>query len=210
MKLFKIIFIALVFTVMANTSWAAKYAPITLTSDQQTSVRKINAYFNSFQSLKCEFTQISAKGRSTQGVLLINKPGKLRFDYAPPNPLLIISDGRWLTIKDRVRERGDQFPLSATPLRLVVAPKLDLLAEANVIGFDKTEGIISVSLVDRKDKLGGYITLVFDEAANQLQQWVIVDGKGRQTTVQLSNIELGGKFDPKLFIGVINRPEGKN
>jgi outer membrane lipoprotein-sorting protein len=210
MKLLKTILIAVVFSLLAQNVWAAKYAPIALTPEQQQSIQKINAYFNGFQTLKSEFVQISPKGRAVQGVLLISKPGKLRFDYAPPNPLLIISDGRWLTIKDRVKERGDQFPLSATPLRLVVAPKLDLLAEANVIGFETNAGITSVSLVDRKDKLGGYITLVFDENNNQLQQWVIVDGKGRQTTVQLSNIEFGGKFDPKLFIGVINRPEGKN
>jgi outer membrane lipoprotein-sorting protein len=210
MKFLKTLCVVLAFTVFGSQAWAAKYAPIALSAEQQQSVKKINAYFNSFQTLKSEFVQISPKGRATQGVLLISKPGKLRFDYAPPNPLLIIADGRWLTIKDRVRERGDQFPLSATPLRLVVAPKLDLLAEANVIAFESNAGITSISLVDRKDKLGGYIQLVFDENANQLQQWVIVDGKGRQTTVQLSNIEFGGKFDPKLFIGVINRPEGKN
>jgi outer membrane lipoprotein-sorting protein len=210
MKFIKTILLVLAFSLLANGAWAAKYAPLALTPQQQQSIKKINAYFNGFQTLKSEFVQISPKGRSTQGVLLISKPGKLRFDYAPPNPLLIISDGRWLTIKDRVKERGDQFPLSATPLRLVVAPKLDLLAEANVIAFESAGGVTSVSLVDRKDKLGGYIVLVFDENANQLQQWVIVDGKGRQTTVQLSNIEFGGKFDPKLFIGVINRPDSKN
>jgi outer membrane lipoprotein-sorting protein len=185
---------------------AAKYTPLSLTADQQASVRKINDYINSFQSLKCNFVQISPRGQTTQGTLLISKPGKLRFDYASPNPLLIVSDGKWLTIKDRKRERGDQFPLSATPLRLVVSPKVDLLAETDVIAFENKDGLTSVSLADRKDKLGGYITLIFDETSNTLQQWVIVDGKDRHTTVQLANIETGGTFDPKLFIGKINRP----
>ena len=74
-------------------------------------MQKINAFLNSFQSLKSDFTQISSKGQMAQGVLLINKPGKLRFEYAAPNPMLIVSDGRWLTIKNRVKEKGDQFPL---------------------------------------------------------------------------------------------------
>jgi outer membrane lipoprotein-sorting protein len=212
MKLIKNIFIMLV-TLGVMVSFAearaARIAAIPLTAEQQQSVRNISNYINSFQSLKCDFTQISPRGLTTQGVLLISKPGKLRFEYAAPNPLLIVSDGKWLTIKDKVKERGDQFPLSATPLRLVVSPKIDLLAETDVIAFESADGITSVSLADRKDALGGYITLIFDEARNQLQQWVIVDGKGRRTTVQLANIETGGKFDAKLFIGKINRPEGK-
>jgi outer membrane lipoprotein-sorting protein len=201
--------VATAFLLTAQTVYAAKIPVMSLSAEQQQAVRKINAYINSFQTLKSDFTQISPRGQSSQGVLLISKPGKLRFEYAPPNPLLIVSDGKWLTIKNKVKEKGDQFPLSATPLRLVVSPKIDLLAETNVVAFENTDGLISVSLVDRKDALGGYITLVYDETRNLLQQWVIVDGKGRRTTVQLANIETGGKFDPKLFIGKINRPEGK-
>ncbi len=188
---------------------AQKYPSVSLSADQKRSLQKINAFMNSYQSLKSDFTQISSKGQTAQGVLLISKPGKLRFEYAPPNPMLIVSDGKWLTIKNRVKEKGDQFPLSATPLRLVVSPQVDLAAETDVIGFESKDGITSISLADRKSSLGGYIVLVFDEQRNQLQQWIIVDGKDRRTTVQLANIETGGKFDPKLFVGKIDRPEGK-
>jgi outer membrane lipoprotein-sorting protein len=188
---------------------AQKYPSISLNAAQQRSLQKINTFLNSFQTLKSNFTQISSKGQMAGGTLLISKPGKLRFEYAAPNPMLIVSDGRWLTIKNRVKEKGDQFPLSATPLRLVVSSQVDLAAETDVIGFETKDGISSISLADRKSSMGGYIVLVFDELRNQLQQWVIVDGKDRRTTVQLANIETGGKFDPKLFIGKIDRPEGK-
>jgi outer membrane lipoprotein-sorting protein len=209
LKAFTPVLLALAMLAAPQIAFANKIPTIQLTAEQQQSVNKISDYINSFQTLKSDFTQISPKGTASRGVLMISKPGKLRFEYAAPNPLLIVSDGRWLTIKDRVREKGDQFPLSATPLRLVVSPKIDLLAETNVVAFESKDGITSVSLADRKDNLGGYITMIYDEAHNQLQQWVIVDGKGRQTTVQLANIETGGKFDPKLFIGVINRADSK-
>jgi outer membrane lipoprotein-sorting protein len=209
MKSLKFLVLALALAFSPQTVTAATVQTIVLTGEQQQSIQKINDYINSFQSLKSDFTQISPKGQTSQGILLISKPGKLRFEYAPPNPLLIVSDGKWLTIKNRVKEKGDQFPLSATPLRLVVSPKIDLLADTNVVGFESTDGITSVSLADRKESLGGYIILVFDEQRDQLQQWVIVDGKGRRTTVQLANIVTGGKFDPKLFVGKISRPEGK-
>ena len=209
LKFLKFLLVAIVSsTVVLSPALAksSKIPTVSLTAEQQQSVRNINDYINSYQTLKSDFTQISPRGQASQGVLLISKPGKLRFEYAPPNPLLIVSDGKWLTIKNKVKERGDQFPLSATPLRLVVSPKIDLLAETDVIGFESGDGITTVSLMDRKDNLGGYIVLIFDEVRNQLQQWVIVDGKGRRTTVQLANIETGGKFDPKLFIGKIKRP----
>jgi outer membrane lipoprotein-sorting protein len=110
---------------------------------------------------------------------------------------------------DRNRERGDQFPLSATPLRLVVSPQVDLLAETDVVAYDSKDGRTSVSLQDRRDKLGGYITLIYDEQLKQLTQWTVVDGKDRRTTVQLSNMQYGGSFDPKLFVtGPLN--QGKN
>ena len=184
---------------------SAKNAALALNPEQQQAVRQLNDYINSFQSLKCAFSQVSPKGTLTNGTLYIAKPGKLRFDYAN-NPLLIVSDGRWLTIKDRQRERGDQFPLSATPLRLVVSTQVDLLAETNVIAFDNQDGLTTVSLQDRKDSIGGYITLIYDQKLKRLTQWTVVDGKDRRTTVQLSNVEFGGKFDPKLFVtGDINK-----
>jgi outer membrane lipoprotein-sorting protein len=189
------------------TAFAANQAaPVALSADQQQAVKRISDYLNSFQSMKAKFSQVSPKGTLTTGTLYISKPGKLRFDYAN-NPLLIVADGRWLTIKDRVREKGDQFPLSSTPLRLVVSPHVDLLAETNIIGFSSQDGITSVTLQDRGTNIGGYITLMFDEQLKQLQQWVAVDGKDRHTTVQLSNIEFGGKFDPKLFVGEISRDQ---
>ena len=212
-KFIKLMFAAFVMTGVLVTSpvlmAAQKYPVVSLNAGQKRSLQKINSFLNSFQSMKSDFTQISSKGQMVQGVLLISKPGKLRFEYAAPNPMLIVADGRWLTIKNRAKEKGDQFPLSATPLRLVVSPQVDLAAETDVIGFESKDGISSISLADRKSSLGGYIILVFDEQRGQLQQWVIVDGKDRRTTVQLANIQTGGKFDPKLFIGKIDRPEGK-
>ena len=205
-KLFGLVRLVLALVFLGATNEvSAKNAPLSLNAEQQQAVRQLSDYINSFQSLKCTFSQVSPKGTLTNGTLYISKPGKLRFDYAN-NPLLIVSDGRWLTIKDRQRERGDQFPLSATPLRLVVSPQVDLLAETDVIAFDNQDGLTTVSLQDRKDSVGGYITLIYDQKLKRLTQWTVVDGKDRRTTVQLSNVEFGGRFDPKLFVaGDINK-----
>jgi outer membrane lipoprotein-sorting protein len=193
----------------AGEALAGKYKAIALTGDQAEAVQRINTYINSFDTMRGDFTQISPRGQSSRGVMLISKPGKMRFEYAPPVPLLIVSDGRWLTIKNTARERGDQFPLSATPLRLVVAKDVDLLAETDVIAFQQAEGLTSVTLQDKKGKMGGYIILIYDDANKALQQWIVVDGKGKRTTVQLANLEKGVKIDPKLFVVKIDRDKNK-
>jgi outer membrane lipoprotein-sorting protein len=142
-----------------------------------------------------------------KGVLMLSKPGKIRFDYAPPSPLLIVSDGKWLTIKNKVKERGDQVPLRSTPLRLIVAPKIDLLAETVVLSVEEADGLTSIALADKKDQLGGYIVLIYDESQSTLQQWVIVDGKGRRTTVQFANLEKDVELNQKLFLETIKRKD---
>jgi outer membrane lipoprotein-sorting protein len=189
----------------SNIAFGAK--PVTLSPEQVESINKISAYMNSFKTLQGEFTQISPKGNVSKGVMFISKPGKLRFEYSPPNPFLLVSDGKWVTLKNRAKEKGDQFPLSATPLRLVVSPKIDLLREANILAVEQADGITSVLLEDRKQTLGGQLVLIFDENLNQLQQWIIVDGKGRRTTVSLANLEAGVEIDPKLFVVKIERKE---
>ena len=195
--------LSLIFVFPAITaSLAATSEAITLTAAQADAVKRINAFINSFQTLRGDFTQISPKGTTTRGVLLVSKPGKIRFEYEPPNPLLVVSDGKWLMIKNKKREnaKGDQVPLKSTPLRLIVSQKIDLLKEADVISMDEADGLTTIALVDKSGKLGGHIVLVFDNVQDTLQQWVIVDGKGRRTTVQFTNFEKDVKIDQKLFV----------
>jgi outer membrane lipoprotein-sorting protein len=185
---------------------AAKPVSINLDDAQKQLVQRVNEYFNSFQTLKGTFTQVSPRGNSAKGLIFISKPGKLRFDYAPPSPLLIASDGTWLTIKNKKKEKGDQFPLSSTPLRLIVSPKLNLFNDTAILGAVSEGGFTTLTIADKKENVNaGAMILVFDETQNILQQWIIVDGKGQRTTVQLENLELNVALDPKLFKVTINR-----
>ena len=195
--------------IAAMSASAAK--PIALTGQQAGSINAISNYLNSFKTMQGEFTQISPKGNLSRGVFFIAKPGKMRFEYAPPNPFLIVSDGTWLTIKNVKKEKGDQFPLSQTPLRLVLASKVDILKQTNILGFEEQDGLTSVTLEDKESTLGdGQLTLVYDQNRKALQQWVVIDGKGRRTTVTLENIEAGIETDPKLFVVKINRRDKDN
>lgn len=200
-------FFAVLMAAPVSAPVMAAPAAIQLTAEQVDVMKNINTFFNSYKSLRGDFVQISPKGNTVKGVMMIAKPGRLRFEYAPPTPLLIVSDGKWLTIKNTAKEKGDQVPLAATPLKLIVAPQVDILREAVVTSFDQQDNIATVALADRKGSMGGQIVLVFDTAANELQQWIIVDGKGQRTTVQIGNLERDVALNPKLFQVTIKRRE---
>jgi outer membrane lipoprotein-sorting protein len=170
-----------------------------LNPQAQAAVTEVANYLTQFRNLQGEFVQISSKGNVSKGVFYLSKPGKMRFEYAAPNPFVIVSDGTWVTIKNRKKEGADQYPLSQTPLRLVLNDDVDLLEEANVLDVENSGGLITLTIQDRKKTVPGHLILVYDENQKALQQWIVVDGKGRRTTVELQNLVAGVKADPKLF-----------
>ena len=194
--------------VAGSAAFAAKAA--SLSSQQSAAVQKISTYFNSIKTLQGEFTQISPKGNVSSGVFHILKPGKLRFEYSPPNPFIIVSDGTWLVVKNRAKNRSDEYPLSKTPLRLMLASNVDLLRQAIIQKVETQDGLTTVTLEDRDQLVPGHLVLVFDDAKNALQQWSVVDGKGRRTTVSLNKIVAGAAVDKKLFkVKRANRSKSK-
>jgi outer membrane lipoprotein-sorting protein len=181
----------------ATPASAAK--SVDLTPDQSAAVQEVADYIQGFRTLQGEFTQVSSKGNVSKGLFVIAKPGKMRFEYAPPNPFIIVSDGTWVTIKNRAKDRAEEYPLSQTPLRLVLDDDINLLEEANILAVETKDGLTTITLQDRKKTVPGQLIIVYDEARKALQQWVVVDGQGRRTTVSLENIVAGGTPDPKLF-----------
>src|SRR5262245_7808690 len=182
---------------------------VDLTPDQSARVKEVANYIQGFKTLQGEFTQVCSKGNVSKGVFVISKPGKMRFEYAAPNPFIIISDGTWVTIKNRSKDKAEEYPLSQTPLRLVLDDDIDLLKEANILEVEIKDGFTTITLQDRKKTVPGHLILVYDETKKALQQWVVVDGQGRRTTVSLENIVAGGNPDPKLFKIDVRRMKDK-
>jgi len=177
-----------------QTASAAKFSDLQLDA-----VREISRYFNSIGSMKGQFTQIGPRGRVSNGIFYIVKPGRMRFEYAAPNPFLVVSDGSWVFVKNRTRKRVDHYPLTATPLRLILDKKVNFFKETEIQSVDQTSELTTLTLQDTSSFASGSLVLVFDKLAQRLQQWVVVDDRGRRTTVSLSNIEKDITADPKLF-----------
>ena len=162
-------------------------------------VREVSGFFNSFRTLKGTFTQISPRGRVSTGAFVIARPGRMRFEYAPPNPLIIVSDGSWVAIRNNAKDKVDYFPLSKTPLKIVLAERVDLLRDAVVEDVREQDGLVLVTLRGRDKSMPGKLLLVYDPVRRTLQQWTVVDPQGRRTTVTVGALERDVRVTENLF-----------
>jgi len=58
---------------------------------------------------------------------------------------------------------------------------------------------LQLTLVRTDSPGDGSLTLIFADNPLALRQWVVVDAQRRETHVTLSDVRLGGSFDPALF-----------
>ena len=182
--------------VMAGIAFSPARA---LTAAERAQIDEINRFLNSFRTLKGDFTQVSPRGRVSTGRVFIAKPGRMRFEYTPPHPLVIVSDGTWVAIRNNAKDRVDYYPLSKTPLKLVLAKRVDLLRDATVLGVESREGYVLVTLQAKDKGVPGRLLLIYDPKEKVLKQWTVIDAQGRRTTITLSQLVKDVRMDARLF-----------
>jgi outer membrane lipoprotein-sorting protein len=160
----------------------------------------IDQAMNNTGSFQGRFTQYGSDGSVASGTIHLQRPGRVRFEYDAPNPLLIVSDGVTLVQQDRALETFDRVPLAATPLNYFLKENVRLQEDAEVIGLQKLPTEWRVTAKDGSGEMAGAITLVFDAATLALRQWIIMDEFGGQTRVELSDLRYNERLDPRLFV----------
>jgi outer membrane lipoprotein-sorting protein len=194
------ILVAPVMNALPGMTSGSAYANAQLTEDDKAALVQLNDYLNQMRNMSGEFIQTSPRGQVANAIFYIAKPGKMRFEYAPPSPLLVVSDGNWVTVKNTQRKSDDQYPLSTTPLKLVLAEQVNLFEQAIILNVEHTETLSAITMQEKDQLVAGQLTMVFDRANNELVQWIIVDGKGQRTSVELSNVDKTAEPNPKLFV----------
>jgi outer membrane lipoprotein-sorting protein len=174
--------------------------PSTFDSKQRALVNKVSTYLTSVQTLTGNFVQVGPDGRRTTGHLFIQKPGKVRFEYDPPSPIDIIADGSQVVVADRKLGTQDFYPLSQTPLRFLLADRIDLLQDTNVVGVTADDTFVSILIEERQAFVGtNRLLMNFDSKDFKLKQWTVTDVQGFDTTIAVSNLDTSKKPDPNLF-----------
>jgi outer membrane lipoprotein-sorting protein len=174
--------------------------PSTLDAKQRALVNRVSTYLTSVQVLTGNFVQIGPDGRRTTGHLFIQKPGKVRFEYDPPSPIDIIADGTQVVVRDRQLATQDLYPLSQTPLRFLLADRIDLLQDTNVVGVTADDTFVSVMIEEKQAFIGtNRLLMMFDSKDFKLKQWTVTDVQGYDTTIAVSNLDTSKRPDPNLF-----------
>jgi len=168
-------------------------------AEREALLADISANFGRIETAKGRFYQIGADYSETEGDFYLRRPGRVRFDYDEPNPLLIVADGATVAIEDSDLETQDRVPLGATPLAMLLDDELDFENEANVLDVRKANGVIGLTMEDRTGENEGLLTVFVDAEDYSIVSWRTEDPAGGITSVSLAAVETGIRLSPRLF-----------
>lgn len=177
----------------------AQAAPAALSAADQALVAKATAYLQGMGSAKGRFVQTDSRGSQSQGTLYMQRPGKARFEYEAPSSLLVVSDGKVVSVADKRLKTVNRYWLSQTPLKLFLADEIRLDKGVHVSRVDRLADGFSITAQDRAGKTKGQIVLTFADSPMQLLGWTITDARNAATRVRLTSLAKTSGLDPALF-----------
>jgi outer membrane lipoprotein-sorting protein len=170
-------------------------------ANQRALVDRVSLYLSTIQTLVGDFVQVGPDGTRTEGQLYLQKPGKIRFEYKPPSVIEVVADGNSVVVRDRKLATQDLYPLSQTPLRYLLAERLDLLRDTNVVSLAADDVFVTVTIEEKQQFVGtSRLMMMFGAKDLQLRQWTVTDPQGFDTTVAVYNLDGNKKPDPRLFV----------
>lgn len=167
---------------------------------QMNALERVTKFFNATATLVGKFHQIGPDGSKTEGTFYMQRPGRVRFEYEEPSPIELIADGQSVAVRNRTLATQDIYPLSQTPLRFLLAEKIDLLKDSNITNVFQDELFVTV-VIEEKSQIAGThrLRMLFGAKDNQLKQWTITDPQGFDTTVSVYDLDAKKRPDPGLF-----------
>ncbi|WP_166141756.1 outer-membrane lipoprotein carrier protein LolA [Methylosinus sp. RM1] len=176
----------------------AAQPPVPLTRDE--AIKRAEASLNSSPVMIADFVQIGGDGRRAEGKLYVHKVGRMRFEYAQPATMEVVSDGVQVAVRDRKLNTQDLYFINQTPLKFLLNEKVDLQKDVKLVDVVIDDAGASISIED-KATFGGTskIKLIFDSKTFDLKQWQVSDPQGYETLVSLFNIDRSSAPDANLF-----------
>lgn len=170
-----------------------------LTDRDRADLARVEVYLNGLTTLRARFLQIAQNGAAAEGTAWIWRPGRMRFEYDPPEPLLLVADAGQFLMYDRELRAPTTLLVSRTPLGILLRREVKLSGDVTVTGIERSGGFLRVTMYRTSEPGEGRLTLVFNPDPLELRQWAVVDPQRRETRVSLFRIETGLRFPAGLF-----------
>jgi outer membrane lipoprotein-sorting protein len=174
-------------------------APVALSQPDLLELQRIAAYLNGIRTMTANFQQVANNGGVSTGRLWIARPGRMRFEYNPPNPIAMLADATSVYYFDKQLNQTSKYDLRSTPAWFFLRDPISFGPDVTVTAFSRETNLVRVTVVETAQPDAGSLTLVFTENPLALRQWTVVDQQGKTTTVSLSNLQFGMALDPGLF-----------
>ena len=167
---------------------------------QSVNVTAINRYLTGLRSAQGSFRQTNPNGSVQTGRFFLQKPGRIRFEYDTPKGAMVIADGTWVGVFDPKSNRNPtRYPLSKTPLSLLLRDTLSLAEPGLVLGATRGAGGTEITVVDPRAPQEGRMVMTFGEDPITLRSWMITTKTGARTRVDLQSLEPAPSLDRSLF-----------
>lgn len=171
-----------------------------LKPEQRAIIERVNNYLSGMQNLQGKFVQVGPDGSRTQGEFYISKPGRVRFEYDEPSQIELVADGQSVVVRDRKLATQDVYPLSQTPLRFLLADRVDLLKDSSLVAVYADDVFVTAVLEEKNGLVGtSRLMIMFSAKDMQLKQWTVTDPQGYDTTVAVYNLDASKSPDPGMF-----------
>ena len=178
------------------TAWAQTAG---LSAQDRADIARVEAYLNSIRTLHARFLQVAPNGATSEGQAWLERPGRMRFQYDPPSPFLLVGGHGLLVFNDSQLRQTSNIPLGQTPLGILLQDNLRLSGAVTVSGVVRLPGQLQVSLYRTASPQDGSLTLIFADNPLALRSWTVVDAQRKETRISLFDVQLGGSFDQSLF-----------
>lgn len=170
-----------------------------LSPQDRSDIARVETYLNSIRTLHSRFLQVAPNGGTSEGQAWLERPGRMRFQYDPPSPFLLVGGHGLLIFNDSELKQTSNIPLGQTPLGILLQDNLRLSGGVTVSGVTRLPAQLQVTLYRTASPQDGSLTLIFADNPLALRSWVTTDAQRHETRVTLYNAQLGGSFDQKLF-----------
>jgi outer membrane lipoprotein-sorting protein len=183
----------------AGAQQISNNAAAPLSADDKALISQVETYLNGLNALTANFLQVAADGSTRSGKAWLQRPGKMRFEYDPPDPQLLVAGFGLLVYHDPQLGQTTNIPLSATPLGILLAKHVVLNGGVTVTHIERNPGEIDITLIRTGKPAQGSLTLVVGTNPLELRQWQVLDAQNQTTRVSLYDIAPGGPFPDSLF-----------
>lgn len=163
-------------------------------------IKKVEDWFANLGTGQATFEQKGFDGKIASGNFYIQRPGRLRFEYAGTSPDLAVADGLLIHFYDASQRQTSSAPIGSTLADFFLRSKPNIDGDLQVTNIRNHNGFLSLAIAQIADPAAGQIVLTFKEEPFMLHAWQIIDSQGLSTEVTLHNLKTGMNLDPALFV----------